>query len=71
MGLVDKYFETRPRTKVKSAVEYCGLDYFCASDLDGAKEAMSQLISSDIPAVLEIITDPITSTEVYKTILRR
>ena len=71
VGLVDKYFETRPRTKVKSAAEYCGLDYFCASDLDGAKEAMSQLISSYLPAVLEIITDPITSTEVYKTILRR
>jgi len=71
VGLVDKYFETRPRTKVKSAAEYCGLGYFCASDLNGTKAALSQLIASDNPAVLEIMTDPITSTEVYKTILRR
>jgi 2-succinyl-5-enolpyruvyl-6-hydroxy-3-cyclohexene-1-carboxylate synthase len=71
LGLVDKYFETRPRTTVKSAAEYCGLNYFCARNQDETQKAMEEMMRNDAASILEVVTDGLKSTEVYKTILSR
>ncbi|MBM55181.1 MAG: 2-succinyl-5-enolpyruvyl-6-hydroxy-3-cyclohexene-1-carboxylic-acid synthase [Euryarchaeota archaeon] len=71
LGLVVKYFETKPRTRVKSAAEYCGLNYFCATNKDETLTAIEAMQASETVSILEVITDGPTSTEVYKTILKR
>ena len=40
-GLVDKYFETKPRTNIKSA-DYCGLEYFCATIEEETRKQLSK-----------------------------
>ena len=71
-GLVDKYFETKPRTSVIDAAKYCGLTYFCATNKDETQRGVDELFKSGNGlAILEIITDGLKSTEVYKTILSR
>ena len=71
-GLVDKYFETKPRTTVKDASKYCGLTYFCATNKDETQRGVEEIFKSGSgPAILEVITDGIKSTEVYKKILSR
>ena len=42
-GLVDKYFETKPRTIVKDAAKYCGLTYFCATNKDETQRGVEEL----------------------------
>tara|TARA_B000000532_G_scaffold143922_1_gene115584 strand:- start:7205 stop:8827 length:1623 start_codon:yes stop_codon:yes gene_type:complete len=70
--LVDKYFETKPRTIVKDAAKYCGLTYFCATNKDETQRGVEELFKGGSgPAILEVITDGLKSTEVYKKILSR
>ncbi|MBM71370.1 MAG: 2-succinyl-5-enolpyruvyl-6-hydroxy-3-cyclohexene-1-carboxylic-acid synthase [Crocinitomicaceae bacterium] len=71
MGLVDKYFETKPRTSVKAAAEYCGLNYFCARNQVETQKAMDEMMQNNAASILEVITDGLKSTEVYKTILSK
>ena len=71
LGLVDKYFETKPRTTVKAAAEYCGLNYFCARNQDETLRAMYKMEQNDTASILEVVTDGLKSTEVYKTILSK
>lgn len=70
-GLVEKYFETKPKTSVKAAAEYCGLSYFCGVDIDSALEGINKLVSTDGPAILELATDPSVSESVYKNLLAK
>ena len=70
-GLVDKYFETKPRTSIKSAADYCGLKYFCGTNEEETQRAIEQMCNSDTAAILEVVTNGLKSTEVYKTILRK
>ena len=71
LGLVDKYFETKPRTTVKAASEYCGLNYFCARNQDETLRAMEKMMLIEGASILEVVTDSLKSTEVYKTILSK
>jgi len=70
-GLVDKYFETKPKTSIKTAAEYCGLDYFCATDVESTIMGMEQLNNTKGPSILEVKTDAHISTSVYKSILSK
>jgi 2-succinyl-5-enolpyruvyl-6-hydroxy-3-cyclohexene-1-carboxylate synthase len=71
VGLVEKYFETKPKTSVKAAAEYCGLSYFCATDIESIEKGLEELERIGRPALLEVVTDPHISTAVYKMLLSK
>ena len=70
-GLVDKYFETRPKSSIKEAAKYCGLAYFCATDIESTILGMELLNNSNGPSILEVKTDANISTSIYKSLLSK
>jgi 2-succinyl-5-enolpyruvyl-6-hydroxy-3-cyclohexene-1-carboxylate synthase len=69
-GLLESHFETKPKTSIKAASSFCGLTYFCASDLESTKKGLGELMNNNGPAILEIRTDPKISADIYKKYLR-
>ena len=69
-GLLESHFETKPKTSIKAASSFCGLTYFCASDQEDTKKGLDELMNNNGPAILEIITDPKISADIYKKYLR-
>ena len=70
-GLVDKYFETKPKSSLKAAAAYCGLAYFCATDVESTIVGMELLNNTNGPSILEVKTDAHISTSIYKSILSK
>jgi 2-succinyl-5-enolpyruvyl-6-hydroxy-3-cyclohexene-1-carboxylate synthase len=66
VGLLASHFEAKPKTSIKAASHFCGLTYFCARDVQSTQKKLSEFLQFTGPAVLEIVTDPKMSSEVYK-----
>lgn len=67
VGLLASHFEAKPKTNIKDASHFCGLTYFCADDAESTQKKLSEFMTFTGPAVLEIVTDPKMSSDVYKT----
>ena len=70
VGLLASHFEAKPKTSIKAASRFCGLTYFCADDAESTKKKLSEFIHFTGPAVLEIVTDPKISSDVYKKYMK-
>ena len=70
VGLLGSHFEAKPKTSIKAASRFCGLMYFCADDAESTKKKLSEFIHFTGPAVLEIVTDPKISSDVYKKYMK-
>jgi len=70
VGLLASHFEAKPKTTIKAASRFCGLTYFCADDAESTQKKLSEFIQFTGPAVLEIVTDPKMSSDVYKKYLK-
>lgn len=66
VGLLASHFEAKPKTTIKAASHFCGLTYFCALDAISTQKKLTEFIQFRGPAVLEIVTDPKISSEIYK-----
>jgi 2-succinyl-5-enolpyruvyl-6-hydroxy-3-cyclohexene-1-carboxylate synthase len=71
VGLLESYFEAKPKTNIKAASSFCGLTYFCAKDSESTKMKLDELMNNTGPAILEIVTDPKISSDVYKKYLKQ
>jgi 2-succinyl-5-enolpyruvyl-6-hydroxy-3-cyclohexene-1-carboxylate synthase len=69
VGLLASHFEAKPKTNIKAASSFCGLTYFCADDAESTKKKLSEFMNFTGPAVLEIVTDPKISSDIYKKYL--
>ena len=70
VGLLASHFEAKPKTSIKAASSFCGLTYFCANDVESTKKKLSKFMNFTGPAVLEIVTDPKISSDVYKKYMK-
>ena len=70
VGLLASHFEAKPKTSIKAASRFCGLTYFCADDAESTKKTLSEFMHFTGPAVLEIVTDPKISSDVYKKYMK-
>ena len=69
VGLLESHFETKPKTNIKTAASFCGLDYFCGVDSESTQQGLIDLEKNIGTAILEIVTNPEKSSDVYRQLL--
>tara|TARA_B100000780_G_scaffold277684_1_gene249001 strand:- start:7368 stop:9044 length:1677 start_codon:yes stop_codon:yes gene_type:complete len=68
-GCLESHFETKPKTSIKAAASFCGVDYFCGTDSKSTHQGFIDLEKNKGTAILEITTDSRASAEIYKQFL--
>jgi 2-succinyl-5-enolpyruvyl-6-hydroxy-3-cyclohexene-1-carboxylate synthase len=69
VGLLESHFETKPKTNIKTAASFCGLDYFCGVDSESTQQGLIDLEKNIGTAILEIVTNPEKSSDIYRQLL--
>jgi 2-succinyl-5-enolpyruvyl-6-hydroxy-3-cyclohexene-1-carboxylate synthase len=64
------YFTTPHSVNLKNLVEAFGLQYFRAESMEQLNDCFPSFLEANVPAVLEITTDPEVNTQVYKTFIK-
>ena len=69
VGCLESHFETKPKTSIKAAASFCGVDYFCGIDSKSTQQGLIDLEKNNGTAILEIATNPELSSDIYKEFL--
>ena len=69
VGCLESHFETKPKTSIKAAASFCGVDYFCGIDSKSTQQGLIDLEKNKGTAILEIATNPKLSSDIYKEFL--
>ena len=70
VGYLESHFETKPKTSIKAAASFCGVDYFCGIDSTSTQQGLIDLEKNKGTAILEIVTNPELSSDIYKEFLK-
>lgn len=71
VGYLESHFETKPKTSIKAAASFCGVDYFCGIDSESTHQGLIDLEKNKGTAILEITTNPELSSDIYKEFLMK
>jgi 2-succinyl-5-enolpyruvyl-6-hydroxy-3-cyclohexene-1-carboxylate synthase len=71
VGYLESHFETKPKTSIKAAASFCGVDYFCGIDSESTHQGLIDLEKNKGTAILEITTNSELSSDIYKEFLMK